>query len=134
MRGVPHFLPRRPRSAQNDHRRIGRFTQEYHSFLATAGIKKPPCSAKPPSAWVLGTDLLRSLPDTFGVGQEVKEDLNRMHTPDPFPVGSFSTRLRGRWRHRGSPAHSVGSRAAQATRQQAWPTRGLGGSGALRTL
>jgi len=37
MHGVPHFLPSRPRSARNDHRRIGRFTQEYHASVTTGG-------------------------------------------------------------------------------------------------
>jgi len=41
MHGVPHFLPSRPRSARNDHPRIGRFTQEYHASVTTAGLEKP---------------------------------------------------------------------------------------------
>ena len=41
MHGVPHFLPNRPRSAPNDHRRIGRTTQEYHASVTTVGLEKP---------------------------------------------------------------------------------------------
>jgi hypothetical protein len=42
MHGVPHFVPSRPRSARNDHRRIGRFTQEYHASVTTAGLFEAP--------------------------------------------------------------------------------------------